>query len=354
MKKDEEKKDDDQGRGKAKRGLGGRRRLDYKAYSPDRKRYVFAQKHNLYLAEEGKEAEAVQLTNDGEEDYSFSSLAGPGCGRASTGRTDPNGHKIPTSDRKVRPNVTWSPDSKAFFVTRTDSRGIKDLFLVDSLAAAAADADGATSTRCRARTTSVKSELFYCDAAAKKITKVNDQVALRSRTANIHWGKTGDELRFVRRDRLQRHLEFCSLNTKTRRGQVPHRARASTPPTWTSSRSALRRRVRRDDLVVASAPAGATSTCTAATASSRTRSPAAPGGPAGSSTSMARTGCSTSVGNGREPGENIYYNHLYRVRFDGTDLTLLDPSDVCFCPTTRRAAWGPTTRRTCRRRGGSS
>ena len=35
-------------------------------------------------------------------------------------------------------------------------------------------------------------------------------------------------------------------------------------------------------------------------------------------------------GNGREPGEEVYYNHLYRVRFDGTDLTLLDPSDVCF------------------------
>jgi dipeptidyl-peptidase 4 len=32
------------------------------------------------------------------------------------------------------------------------------------------------------------------------------------------------------------------------------------------------------------------------------------------------------TGNGRESGENIYYNHLYRVRFDGSDLTCLDPS----------------------------
>src|SRR5205085_1885338 len=30
-------------------------------------------------------------------------------------------------------------------------------------------------------------------------------------------------------------------------------------------------------------------------------------------------------GNGHEPGENVYYEHLYRVNLDGTGLTLLDP-----------------------------
>ncbi len=38
------------------------------------------------------------------------------------------------------------------------------------------------------------------------------------------------------------------------------------------------------------------------------------------------------TGNGREPGENIYYQHLYRVHLDGTGLTLLDPGRR---PTTR-------------------
>ena len=32
------------------------------------------------------------------------------------------------------------------------------------------------------------------------------------------------------------------------------------------------------------------------------------------------------LGNGREPGENLYYKHLYRVKLDGTGLTCLDPS----------------------------
>ena len=33
-------------------------------------------------------------------------------------------------------------------------------------------------------------------------------------------------------------------------------------------------------------------------------------------------------GNAREPGENVYYKHLYRVHLDGTGLTLLDPGDA--------------------------
>jgi dipeptidyl aminopeptidase/acylaminoacyl peptidase len=33
-------------------------------------------------------------------------------------------------------------------------------------------------------------------------------------------------------------------------------------------------------------------------------------------------------GNGRESGENIYFQHLYSIFLDGTDLTLLDPSDA--------------------------
>src|SRR4030095_7147583 len=37
-------------------------------------------------------------------------------------------------DRKTRPNVTWSRDSKAFYVSRRDSRGVSELWVVNSLA----------------------------------------------------------------------------------------------------------------------------------------------------------------------------------------------------------------------------
>ena len=58
---------------------------NYKAYAPDKKKYVYAYKYNLYLAEEGKEDKAVQLTKDGAEEYSF---AGGGFGFGGTRRSD--------------------------------------------------------------------------------------------------------------------------------------------------------------------------------------------------------------------------------------------------------------------------
>jgi dipeptidyl-peptidase 4 len=324
VKKDEEKKDD----GKAEEKKGGFRRpggFDYKAYSPDRKRFVFAQKHNLYLAEEGKEAEAVQLTTDGEEDYSFSSFGSRfgGFGRQQQQQTE---GKIPAADRKVRPNVTWSPDSKNFFVTRTDGRGVKDLYLVNSLAD-----PRPTLMKYKypmpGEENVFKSELFYCDAAAKKITKVTPKWGYES-YSNIHWNKTGDELRFVHRDRPQRHLEFCSLNTKTGETKCliadgfeaafldfqPIRyVDESDEMIWWSERSGWGHfyLYARDGKLKNPITGGAWRAGRIVDVDGKNR-------------------LLYFVGNGRESGENIYYTHLYRVRFDGTDLTLLDPSDTCF------------------------
>ena len=213
VKKDNvEKKDGTTVRGR-KRGFGRRGGSDYRVFSPDRKRFVFAQKHNLYLAEAGKEAEAIQLTKDGEQDYSFAGFSGRFGGGRGQGRTTRTESKIPTADRKTRPNVTWSPDSKEFFVTRTDSRGIKELFLVNPLSEPRPTLvtykypmPGEDAVR--------RSELFYCDVAAKKMTEVKVKWPYEAYT-DIHWNKTGDELRFIRRDRLQRHLEVCSLKTKS-------------------------------------------------------------------------------------------------------------------------------------------
>src|SRR5205085_1811238 len=33
--------------------------------------------------------------------------------------------------------------------------------------------------------------------------------------SDMHWGKNADELRFIRRDRLWRHADFCAVNVTT-------------------------------------------------------------------------------------------------------------------------------------------
>ena len=82
-------------------------------------------KYNLYLSEEGKEPAAVQLTKDGSEDYSF--VVGQRFGIDRQRGEAPRGEA-------PRQRSAWSPDSKHFYTIRQDSRGVKELFVINSLA----------------------------------------------------------------------------------------------------------------------------------------------------------------------------------------------------------------------------
>ena len=118
----------------------GRNVRDYKNVSPDKKSFLFVKKFNLYLAETDKEDAAVALTTDGIEDYSFSGgFGGGGGGGRGLGNGNGNGHwhrqrhTRPVPTRLDAPAV-WSSDSKSFYITRSDARGVKELFVINSLA----------------------------------------------------------------------------------------------------------------------------------------------------------------------------------------------------------------------------
>ncbi len=71
--------DDTQRGGQPPAGGPGGGAGSYKAYSPDKKQYLYVYKYNLYLCEEGQpEDKATQLTKDGAEDYTFGGGFGPG------------------------------------------------------------------------------------------------------------------------------------------------------------------------------------------------------------------------------------------------------------------------------------
>jgi dipeptidyl aminopeptidase/acylaminoacyl peptidase len=291
---------DPQDRGQPRRPPGSG---DYRAFAPDRKVYVFANKHNLYLAEDGKESEALQLTKDGAEDYSF-------------GGTN--------EDRKARPRVEWAKDSKTFYVQRTDSRAMKELFLVNSLASPRPTLEkykyampGEEAIR--------KSELFVFDNSAKTLSRVKPKWKDES-YGNLHWGKTSDELRFVRRDRLLRHLELCSLSIGTGEAkclvsegfenapvdyQAAHYLDESDEMIWWSERSGWAHfyLCGRDGKLKNAITSGVYRANRIAAVDAKNR-------------------LLYFQGSAREPNENVYYQHLYCVHFDGTGLTLLDPGDT--------------------------
>lgn len=328
-KQDDTKKDDMMGMGEpeAKKGQGGPQ-AGYKNYAPDKKKYAYAFKHNLYLCDDGQpEEKAVQLTTDGAEGYSFAGGFGGGPGGfgkgkgTGTGTGGANGATA-AADRKTRPNVTWSKDSKAFYVTRTDSRGVKDLYLVDSIATPrpkleqyAYPMPGEDAIR--------KTELHYYDAEKKAFARVAPKWK-DERYSDLRWGKSPGELRFIRRDRLRRNLEVCGFDVFTGTCkclfgegfdaayldmQAPRYVEENDEILWWSERTGWGHYYRygRDGTFKNALTSGAWRVSRIVDVDSK-------------------NGLVYLVGNSREPGENVYFTHLYRVKFDGTGLTCLDPS----------------------------
>ncbi|HXH61553.1 MAG TPA: DPP IV N-terminal domain-containing protein, partial [Fimbriimonadaceae bacterium] len=95
--------------------------------APDDLAFVYMQGYNLFVGKKEKKeddadkVEAKQLTTDGVQFYEF---------RGVNYRTYTLGDKQET---KTRVPVTWSEDSKAFIVERSDGRKIKDLWVINSL-----------------------------------------------------------------------------------------------------------------------------------------------------------------------------------------------------------------------------
>lgn len=349
-------------------GPGGGREGAYKNISPDKKWYVYAFKHNLFLGEEGQpEDKAVQVTNDGVEEYSFNGFGGFGGGRGlgngertntntgetqtqqtqtggnggiqttgtggtgtgtggtGTGSTGTSGTTpTPQAERKTRPNVTWSADSKFFYISRNDSRGLKELWLVDSIAQPRPALQkypypmpGEDAVR--------KTELWYGDVSKKAATKVT-QKWKDERYADVRWGKGTDMLRFIRRDRLQRNLEICALDVATGKTETlfaegyesanlalrpnnPRYVEETDEMIWWSERTGWGHfyLYGRDGKLKNAITSGAWRASSIVDVDAKNKT-------------------IYFVGNAREKDENVYFQHLYRVKFDGTGLTLLDPS----------------------------
>jgi len=280
------------------------------------------------------DGEAIQLTTDGVEDYSFAGRSGTFSGRRGGGSGSREEQPLPP-DRKTRPNVTWSRDSRAFYVSRGDSRGVADLWVVNSLAAPRPAIEkykyampGEEKVR--------KTELYVFHKDHNKLTRVSPKWKDES-LGNPQWGKSGDELRLMRRDRLLRHVEYCSVNTATGEAKclitegfenaylVPPTARTldeTDEMIWWSERSGwghfyLYDKEGKLKNAITSGPFRASRIVDV----------------------DAKNRMLYFTGNGREENENIYFEHLYSVHLDGSGLTLMDPGDA-----SHRSTLSPTRR----------
>lgn len=335
-----------QGRGGGRGGLQGgglgAANRDFRNYAPDKKSYVYAQDYNLYLVEivAEKEKPPVQITKDGEMHHSFGSrqemderterarLSGQVQQRQQqndgTGDGTGEDNAAATPEKRVRANVTWSDDSKRFFVVRRDDRKVKDLYLVNSLTEPRPtlltyryDMPGEVEV--------TQTEVWGYDAASKRLDRLPVEKAKDGTFSNLHFQeKQSDKLRFTRRDRLQRNAEFCELDFATKKVtplitesvvgaslemQPVRYVKPGGDMLWWSERSGWGHYY-------------------LYTNDGKLKN-AVDSGPFRSTGIRAVDGDKlwfTAVG--REKGENAYYTHLYRCGLDGKGTTLLDPGDA--------------------------
>ncbi len=141
---------------------------------------------------------AIQVTTDGVDKYSF-------AGRV----TQRGASQEIKADTLTRPSVNWSKDSKSIYVMRSDRRDIKDLWVINSLATPRPTLEtypysmpGEEKIR--------KTELFWFQAGQKSLTLVK-QHWKDEFYSDFRFSEGSSHLRFLRRDRLLRNVEYCSL-----------------------------------------------------------------------------------------------------------------------------------------------
>ena len=121
-------------------GGGGERQggagANYRNYSPDSSMFVFGRAHNVYLVTVAKN-DTVQLSKDGEAKHSFVGGGGFGGQQQDTTQQDQNTQNQTDTARAnnnpVRVAAEWSPDSKAFYIRRTDTRKVHEICYINSL-----------------------------------------------------------------------------------------------------------------------------------------------------------------------------------------------------------------------------
>ena len=174
---------------------------NWATFSPDSSYVVFARRHNLYLMKAGdKDSVEVQLTTDGEPFYSYAR------------------NERDTSGKRKATKVVWFKDSKKFYVVRADSRKVKDLWVIDVLAARpkleeyryAMPGDKEVK----------QFELHVFDVAERKQVKVQTEKWPDQSLNVLYAGKESGRIYFERKRRTCDELDVCVANTVTGESKV--------------------------------------------------------------------------------------------------------------------------------------
>lgn len=220
---------------------------EWASISPDKETVVFARNHNLYMMdkknyekvledEKAKDIKEQQLTEDGEEHYSYAS--------PQRGKTDDEKEK--NKDKRQRTRVLWSRDSKKIALVREDTRKVKDLWVIHSVANPRPKLE-TYKYPMPGETEMPQQEILVIDLETKKKVKVKAE-RFKDQTLQISRGRskirtyekverrgsslwladTSDKLYFTRTSRDMHRVDVCVADTTSGEVQVLIEERLNT------------------------------------------------------------------------------------------------------------------------------
>jgi dipeptidyl aminopeptidase/acylaminoacyl peptidase len=318
---DDEEKDERGGGFRRGRRGGGGGAPDFRNWSPDSTAFAFARDHNIFIVEVASE-DTIQLSTDGEKNYSFGFRDTTQNRNNNDDENDDDEQGGTRSrDSRVRANVIWSPDSKAFAVMRNDSRKVKELYLVNVLAEPRPTLTSYTYAM-PGEENVTQVELFSYMRGDSTLKPVNVHRWKDQRIFNVHFPDGSDKLRLVRRDRLQRDLELIEVNLAD--GAIKSLLSETVENAFLETRNVAYTK-KGGDMIWWSERTGWGHLYLYGHDGGFKR--ALTSGPwrvedIAEVDSLRGVVFFTAVG--REDGEDPYYEHLYRVNEDGTGLALID------------------------------
>lgn len=306
--------------------------------SPNGEMIIFSKNENLYWMDKENFEKAKkneddttivqhQLTTDGVENYGY----GPGNYGQNNVEVEKN------KDKRKSAYVLWSHDSKKIALTKSDSRKLKDLWVINALSEPRPTLE-TYKYQMPGEMDENNTEVLVIDLTSKEVVKIKTE-AFKDQTVRLYsapflakdrnedyrvskWiTSSSEKLYFERTSRDLKRIDVCVANTRTGEVKVLIEERSNvsmesnTPYFVNDGKEIIQwsERTGWTHFYLYDENGKLKNTITS--------------GPYHTER-IARVDDKARVlyfvGNGKEPNEDPYYEHLYKVNFDGSGLQLLN------------------------------
>ncbi|MDP2039651.1 MAG: DPP IV N-terminal domain-containing protein [Algoriphagus sp.] len=285
-------------------------RNEMESFSPDRKWKAFSRNYNLFI-KNLTTGEETPLSTDGRKDFEYASFWG--------------WSDMIYGENGERPNhfmVTWSPDSKKIFTQIVDLRIAEKMYLLDwskdekfrpELLSYYRGSPGDS--------TVVKYIPVIFDLEKKTEKKLPELTSPHFIGINLRWS---DDSKMLSGFHIQRgYKEYHLIELDAQKGEIRKIVSESSPTHV--NRDNIFRRLKNGQFILSSEKTGWNQLYLIDWNSGKEINPITPGNFVVNKLSHLdeEKGVVYFEASGKESGRNPYFNHLYRVNLDGTNLELL-------------------------------